>query len=74
MTACFIIDSIIVQATQVRLVGRYLEGSLLSPFLKILDTLAVFLIFGKLNVSNEVLKIMAIGLQIISHRDFKPNG
>ena len=73
MTTSFIINSIILQATQVRLIGRKLEGSLLSPFLKILDTFAVFQIFGKLIVSSEVLKIMAKALQTMSHRDFKTN-
>ena len=46
----------------------------MSPFLEILDTLAVFQIFGKLNVSSEVGKIMAKGIQKMSHRDFKTNG
>ena len=53
MTASFIIDSIIFQATLVRLIGLCLEGSLLSPSLKMLGTLAVFQIFGRLNVSSE---------------------
>ena len=46
MTTSFIIDSIILQATQ-------LEGSLLSPFLKIFGTLVVLQIFGNVIVSSE---------------------
>ena len=38
-----------------------------------LDTLAVFKIFGKLIVSSEVLKIIAKGLQAMSLREFNTN-
>ena len=43
-------------------------------FLNILSTLAVFQIFCRLNVSSEVLRIKAKGLQAMSNRDFKTNG
>ena len=43
-------------------------------FSKILDAFAVFQIFGKLIISIEVLRIMAKGLQTMSHRDFRTNG